>query len=169
MDIYELHRRAAYFLHEWDSPNGRTNREDYRDDFLTLLDCAHRVFRDNLDTMSKLPDSQCDPIIGLRKIEGLTRQCYEVKQAEQKKNFRKFIKELDREKTPPENVQYDYPDHPFIVGYRRPQNEVEWTVRQLNKAFNQQDNFQNPKWAWMGGELSENSISLLEKFVGQPW
>jgi hypothetical protein len=169
MDIYEINRRAAYRLREFDSPNGRTDRESCYDDFITLLDCAHTVFRENPDMMGKLPDDHSDPIIGLRKIEALTRQCYEAKQTEQKKNFLKFIKELDYEKTPPENVQYDYPDHPFIVGYRRRRNEVEWTVQQLNKAFNQQDNFQNPKWAWMGGELSNESISLLEKFVGQPW
>lgn len=78
MDVYEIHRRTAYLLHEWDSPNGRTNRATYRDDFLTLLDCAHQVFRDNLDMMGKLPDSRSDPIIGLRKIEGLCRQFYKA-------------------------------------------------------------------------------------------
>lgn len=149
MDIFEVNRRVAYLLHEWDSPNGRTNRESYRSDFLTLLDCAHRVFRKKTDMMDKLPDSQSDPIIGLRKIEALTRQCYEAKQADDEKYF--------------------YPDHPFIVGYSIPENEIPWAVGKLNKAFNQIDNYQNPKWAWMGGCFGNKQISLLEKFVGQRW
>lgn len=73
------------------------------------------------------------------------------------------------QKAPPEDTKYIYPDHPFIVGYSFPENEVKWAVDELNKAFNQSDNNQNPKWAWLSGAFGNTRISLLEKFVGQRW
>ncbi len=87
---------------------------------------------------------------------------------DKQKNFHEFIEELGH-KNPLPGKQYFYPDHPFIIGYSFPEDEIEWAVGKLNKAFNQTDNFQNPKWAWLSGPFDNSQTSLLERFVGQLW
>jgi len=85
-----------------------------------------------------------------------------------KKSFLELLKAIGCD-SPTKEQEYLYPDHPFIIGYSFSKDDTEWAVNQLNKAFNQKDNFQNPKWAWRGGPLSEDQIILLENFLGQPW
>lgn len=72
-------------------------------------------------------------------------------------------------KNPQKDVRYFYPDHPFIVGYSIPEDEIVPAVEKLNRAFNQPDNYQRPQWMWISGPLDDSQICLLEQFVGQSW
>ena len=70
-----LHRRVAYRLNEWDSPEfAHHDRKDYEDSYVTELERACKVFKKHPEFFDKLPDAGEDPIIGLRKIDGICQQ-----------------------------------------------------------------------------------------------